>query len=223
MYKNPYAKLKPPLRQPYTEVYLVRHCNPDYRLEKKVGEKNMPLSGIGLEQRKYLTKRLLLLEPAKAYASGLVRAQETGALYSRKSGQSLLIDKRLDEIDWTDWHRIKYFNMTEKTREKKLTSYRTLDKELDRMQTAARRALADLFRRNRGKKIVIFTHGNFIKALITSVLNTDVIGFLSLEIFQSSITKLVIDRDGYIKISYINDISHLPVAPDEDLFITMKD
>jgi alpha-ribazole phosphatase/probable phosphoglycerate mutase len=223
MYKNPYVKLKPPIKQPYTEVYLVRHCNPDYRLEKKVGEKNMPLSGIGLEQRKYLTKRLMMLGKVKIFVSGLVRAQETGRLYAQKSHQKMTVDLRLDEIDWTDWHRIKYFNMTEKTREKKLKSYRALDRQLDKMQIAARRALADLFRRNKGKKILIFTHGNFIKALITSILNTDVIGFLSLEIFQSSITKLVIDRDGYIKISYINDVGHLPIVPDEDLFITLKD
>jgi broad specificity phosphatase PhoE len=223
MYKNPYAKIKPTEHRPYTEVYLVRHCNPDYRLEKKLGERNMPLSGFGLEQRKHLTKKLMSLGPAKIYASGLVRAQETGALYTQKLRQDMVIDRRIDEIDWTHWHRIKYFNMSEETREKKLKSYKTLDKQLDKMQTAARRALADIVSRHPGKKIILFTHGNFIKSLVTSVLNADVIGFLSLEIFQSSITKLVVDRDGYVKISYINDASHLPVMPDKDLFITLKD
>lgn len=223
MYKNPYIKLAPPTRKPYTEIYLVRHCHPDYAQEKKVGERNMPLSAFGFKQRKYLTKRLLTLKINKVYASGLVRAQETAFDYVCRTKKELILDERLDEIDWTDWYKIKYFNMTEKTREKRLGNHLRLDRQLDKMQTEARRALADIFRPNKGRKIAIFSHGNFIKALITGILNADVIGFLSLEIFQSSITKLVIDRDGYIKIAYINDASHLPEPPDEDMFITLKD
>ena len=223
MYKNPYVKLKPPIRKPYTEVLLIRHCNPDYRQEKTVGDYSMPLSAVGRKQRKFLTKKLLKMKIDKIYASGLPRAQETSALYAEQTGESIIIDQRLDEINWTDWRRIKYFNMSEKRREKRVRDHLKLDRELDKMQTVARRAMSDLFKRNRGKRIAIFTHGNFIKALLTGILNADVIGFLSLEIFQSSISKLVIDRDGYIKISYINDVSHLPLPPSEDLFVTLID
>lgn len=223
MYQNPYVKLKPPIRKPYTEIYLIRHCNPDYDLEKKVGEYNMPLSIVGRKQRKFLTKRLLTMEIDGAYASGLPRAQETAAIYTKKAKQDIIIDQRLDEINWKDWYRIKYFNMSEKSREKKFQHHVRLNTELDKKQTLARRVLADIFHHNHGKKVAIFSHGNFIKALLTGILNADVIGFLSLEIFQSSISKLVIDRDGYIKISYINDTSHLPAPPAEDLFVTLID
>lgn len=223
MYKNPYVKIKPKTRRPYTEIFLIRHCNPDYKLEKKLGERNMPLSKNGLEQRKYLTKKLLTMDFDKVYSSEIVRAQETAAVYAKKKKKEVFIDERLNEIDWTHWLRIGYFHMSEKTREKKLKNHNILDKQLDKMQTTARCALADIFRDNKGKKVALFSHGNFIKSLVTGILNADVIGFLSLEIFQSSITKLVIDRDGYVKISYINDVSHLPSPPDEDLFITLID
>jgi len=223
MYKNPYTKLKPKTVKPYTEIYLIRHCHPDYSLEKKLGEYNMPLSKTGLKQRNYLTKKLLAMKIDKVYASGLLRAQETAADYAARTKKQILVDKRFDEIDWVKWYRIKYFNMSEKAREKRLVQYHELDKELDQMQIMARRALADVFRHNKGKKIAIFSHGNFIKALVTSILNADVIGFLSMEIFQSSITKLMIDRDGYVKINYLNDASHLPSAPAEDLFVTLID
>jgi broad specificity phosphatase PhoE len=219
MYKTPYAKLTPPTRRPYTEVYLIRHCHPDYKLEKQLGEYNMPLSKSGLRQRQFLTKKLLGLPIDRVYMSGLTRAQETAMDYLSQAKKRAIVDLRLDEIDWTDWYRIKYFNMSEKTREKKLQHHKSLDRELNKIQTVARRALADLFRHNQGKAIAVFTHGNFIKALLTGILDADVIGFLSLEIFQSSINKLVIDRDGYIKISYINDVGHLPMPPAEDLFV----
>jgi len=223
MYQNPYVKLKPATQKPYTEIYLVRHCHPNYRLEKKLGEYNMPLSKTGEQQRKHLTKKLLKMDIDVVYASGLCRAQETATEFIAKTKKTLIIDERLDEINWKDWHRIKYFNMSEKERAKRLISYKKLDKRLDHMQTEARRALADLFRTNRGKKVLVFSHGNFIKAAITSILNADVIGFLSLEIFQSSLSQLVIDRSGYIKVTRINDVSHLPHQPEEDLFLSMTD
>ncbi|MFA5000336.1 MAG: histidine phosphatase family protein [Patescibacteria group bacterium] len=223
MYKNPYAKLEPPTRKPYTEVYLIRHCHPDYNLEKKVGEYNMPLSKIGLRQRRTLTKKLLTLKIDRVYMSGLKRAQETAEDFLNKSRKKPIIDLRLDEIHWSHWHRMKYFNMAEETRNNKLKNRLKLDRQLDKMQTAVRRAFADIIRQGKGKRIAVFAHGNLIKTLLTGILNADVIGFLSLEIFQSSISKILIDRNGYVKISYINDASHLPTLPQRDLYITLKD
>ncbi len=223
MYQNPYIKIKPKTKKPYTEIFLVRHCNPDYSLESKVGERQMPLSKEGRKQRKYLTKTLLTLGLEKMYASELKRAQETAFPCAEKIKKEIIIDGRLNEIDWKNWSQIKYFHMSEKKRAKHLKNYRDLDNQLDKMQVIARRALADIFKNNKGRRVAIFSHGNFIRALLTGILNADVIGFLSLEIFQSSISKLVIDRDGYIKISYINDVSHLPIIPQEDLFTTLHD
>ena len=109
--------------------------------------------------------------------------------------------------------------MSEKTRAKKIKEYQLMDAELHKLHDKSRRLLADIYKKNKGKRIGLFCHGNLIRAMITSILNTDVIGFLSMEIYQSSVTKLVIDRDGYIKINYINNIGHLPHKPDEDLFL----
>ena len=94
--------------------------------------------------------------------------------------------------------------MSEKTRVKRLPKHRQMDKELHKMHNKVRRLLADVYKKNKGKRVGLFCHGNLIRVMITSILNTDVVGFLSTEIYQSSVTKLVIDRDGYIKINYIN-------------------
>jgi len=223
MYKNPYIKIQPKTRRPYTEIYLVRHCNPDYSLEKKLGESKMPLSLLGLRQRKYLTKKLMTLKIDKIYTSEIVRAQETAFNFIKKTKKKALVSKDINEFDWLHWHKMKFFHMTEREREKKLKQHYYLDRELRKMQVAARKALSRIFETGKGKKIVLFSHGNFIKALLTAILNADVIGFLSLEIFQASISKIVIDKGGYVKISYINNVSHLPQAPTEDLFITLVD
>ena len=113
--------------------------------------------------------------------------------------------------------------MTEKTRERRLKGYLKMDAELDAMQTIARRLVADICRDNKGKRVALFCHGNIIKSILTGILNADIIGFLCMEIHQSSISKLVIDRDGFVKINYINSLSHLPHEPNEDIFITLVD
>jgi hypothetical protein len=54
-------------------------------------------------------------------------------------------------------------------------------------------------------------------------MNADILGFLSLEIFQSSTSKIIIDGDGYVKIAFINDVHYLPEPPKHDLFITISE
>lgn len=221
MRKNPYSKLQPKTRQPYTEIYLIRHANPDYRLQKKLGDYLMPLSSEGRKQAKFLAKHLKGNKIKVIYASELARAQETAIAFSQS--KEIIIDKRLNEIDWKNWHRVKYFRTSEERRKQYLKDYSILDKHLNKLQAEMRRLLADIFKANKGKKIALFCHGNVIKAILTSIISADVIGFLSLEIYQASVSKLVIDRDAYVKVAYVNDISHLPNQPKEDLFLTLVD
>jgi len=217
-YQTPYNKIKPRIKGPYTFIYLIRHCQPDPSDKNKIGEMKMPLSVVGRKQRDCLNKKLLSIKIDKIYASESRRAQETAEVFAKRINKKIIIDKRLNEIDWQKWYKIKYFNMSEQERIKKFVHYQQLNKQLDRMQAGVRRLIADIYFQNKGKKIAVFSHGNLIKAIITSILDADIIGFLSVEIYQSSISKIVIDKDGYVKINYINSICHLPHQPEEDLF-----
>lgn len=217
--ETPYAKTLPTINGPYTKIYLIRHCHPDYTVKDIVGDEKMPLSDIGIKQRKLLNKKLTQIKLNKIYASEFTRAHETAEEYAKKNKKKIFTNHRLNEVDWVDWYKIKYFRMSEATRIKKVHKYQKLDTEIHKLHGKARRTLAEIYRHNKGKRVGLFCHGNIIRAMITSILHTDVIGFLSLEIYQSSVTKLVIDRDGYIKINYINNIGHLPHQPNEDLFL----
>ncbi|MFZ4648483.1 MAG: histidine phosphatase family protein [Patescibacteria group bacterium] len=217
------SKLEKKDREPYTTIYLVRHCHPDYKVETIVGSENMPLSEVGLKQRKSLTKKLLTLDIDRVYSSTFKRAKETGALFAEQVKKRVIIDPRFNEIDWLEWHRVKFFHITEENRHKHLKGYRKMDKQLDEIQTTARLALTDIYKKNKGKTIAVFSHGNLIKAILTGILDADVIGFLSLEVFQSSISKLMIDKDGVVKINFVNSVGHLRKPPLEDLFVTLKD
>ena len=217
--QTPYAKTRQVINGPYTRIYLIRHCHPDYSLKKKLGDKGMPLSKLGKKQRKLLNNKLKQIGLEKIYISEFVRSKETAQEFAKEHKKKMYIDKRLDEVDWTEWYKVKYFRMSEKTRIKKVRAYTSMNDKMNKLQEKSRRILADIYKKNKGQRVGLFCHGNLIRAMITSILNTDIIGFLSMEIYQSSVTKLVIDRDGYIKINYINNIGHLPHKPNEDLFL----
>ncbi|MDD2680915.1 MAG: histidine phosphatase family protein [Patescibacteria group bacterium] len=223
MKKNPYSRLQPKTRKPYTTIYLIRHANPNYLLEKKLGDSLMPLSLEGKKQARELAKALTKLSIDSVYASCLARAQETASYFANRHHLEIRVDERLDEIDWKAWHRVKYFRTSEERRKQSLVSYRVLDKQLDKMQIHTRRLLSNIFRENLGKNVAIFCHGNIIKTFLTGIMGADVLGFLSLEVYQASISQLVIDSDGYVKIACINDFKHLSKHPKEDLFITLVD
>jgi broad specificity phosphatase PhoE len=216
---NPYTFKKPKITGPYTSIYLIRHCHPAYELQEKLGDLKMPLSHIGLEQRGFLTKKLLTLEIDKIYVSQFMRSKLTAQPLAEAIDVRPITDRRLNEINWQNWYKVKYLKMSDKTRVRSIKKYRQMENELDKTQTLARRLLAEVYEKNKNKKVAVFCHGNLIRSILTSVLNADVIGFLSMEIYQSSISKLVIDSDGYVKINYINNIGHLPHRPDEDLFM----
>ncbi|MDA3802758.1 MAG: histidine phosphatase family protein [Patescibacteria group bacterium] len=217
---TPYSKTQSKRKSPFTEILLIRHCNPDYNQQDKLGD-NMPLSKNGKTQRKHLTERLIKMKIDKVYTSDIRRAKETAVLYLKKTKSEACIEEGLNEIHWSHWVNIKYFNMSEDLRKKKFKGHKRLDKQLDKIQADVRPVIAQIYKENKGKKVAIFSHGNFIKSLLTGILNADIIGFLSMEIFQSSISKIIIDDDGYIKISFVNDVNHLPRPPKKDLFITL--
>lgn len=213
-----YSRSRPQSHGPYTQIYLIRHCKPDYHQQQIVGDANMPLDKTGLKQRKLLNKKLLAIHLDTVYTSEFLRAQQTAEIFLAKKKKKAIIDKRFNEVDWTEWYKMKYFNMSEKTRIKRVKTYKQMDQNLGRLQTKFRRVIADIYHQNKGKDVAIFCHGNVIRSILTSILNTDIVGFLSIEIYQSSISKIVIDKNGYVKINYINNIGHLPHKPSEDLF-----
>jgi uncharacterized phosphatase len=160
MQQTAYGRSRPEISGPYTQIYLVRHCKPDYAQQHLVGDHNMPLDKIGLKQRKLLNKKLFSLKEIQVvYTSELLRAQQTAENFLKKRKIEPLIDKRFNEVDWTEWYKIKYFNMSEKSRVKRVKAYKEMDKRLNILQARYRRILADVWKNNKGKNVMIFCHG----------------------------------------------------------------
>ena len=117
---NPYTFKKPKISGPYTSIYLIRHCHPAYELQEQLGDMKMPLSKIGLQQRSFLDKKLFTLGIDKIYVSQFLRSKLTAQPLTEYTGLRPIVDRRLNEINWENWYRIKYSNMSDKTRMKRV-------------------------------------------------------------------------------------------------------
>ena len=82
--ETPYAKSMPLINGPYTRIYLIRHCHPDYRTREVLGDADMPLSDLGRKQRKFLDKKLEQIQLDKLYSSEFKRAHETAERFAKK-------------------------------------------------------------------------------------------------------------------------------------------
>ena len=214
----PYIKTAMQPKRPHTRIYLVRHGDPTRELYDKTGDPDLPLSKIGFKKSQLVARHLKKIGADTIYSSEFLRAKQTASAYAKKMGIHIRIDARLNEIDWANWSRVRYFNLSEKERRKSLKHFKDLDATLDHMQARVRETLDNIVQKNRGKRIALFTHGNFIRAAVTGILDADIIGFLSLEIYQTSVTEIALDKNNDAKINYINAVSHLPYPIKEDLF-----
>ena len=97
--QTPYAKTLPQINGPYTRIYLIRHCHPDYQIKHMVGDEKMPLSDLGRKQRKLLNKKLEQIKLEKIYASDFTRAKETAEDFAKKHKKRIYTDERLNEVE----------------------------------------------------------------------------------------------------------------------------
>lgn len=216
--QTPYGKTIEAQKIPYTRLYLVRHSDPEHDHYDKTGDPDLPLSKIGHKKSIMVANRLKKLSADKIYTSEFLRAKQTAEAFGKKVGIKPKTEPSLNEIDWADWYKVRYFNLSEQARRKSLRHFKNLDKSLDLLQARVRKTLYAIVQKNRGKRIAIFSHGNFIRAVVTGILDADIIGFLSLEIYQASITEIVVDKNNDAKINYVNATGHLPQTVIEDLF-----
>jgi probable phosphoglycerate mutase len=91
-----YSEIRVDAKRPYTEILLIRHCHPDYSLKENMGDSDMPLSRSGINQRRYLTEKLLKANIDVIYSSELKRAKQTAVSYVNKTKKELIINPRLN-------------------------------------------------------------------------------------------------------------------------------
>lgn len=159
-------------------VYLVRHTEPRLpdELRRFVGQTDLPLSPLGLEQARNLVERLKDVDFEAIYSSDLRRCLETAQIIAGPTGRPIQVDPRLREIHTGLWEMLtpdearRSYPAEYAERERDIVGYRFPGGESFRdLQRRVIAAFHDIVQTG-GKKILVVSHRGANRALLCHLL-----------------------------------------------------
>ncbi len=200
-----------------TRFLIVRHAESALNEQNRIqGHKDSGLTAKGLDQARRLSRKIKKLPIDKIYSSDLGRAYSTTLEIVRHTKLPIVRDPKLREIHLGDWEGMTpeevdrlydkgYQKWLKKPSSIKIPKAETLRHFKTRV-TARIQAIA---RANRGKNVLVVTHGGVITALLADWLNADFDHLLlNLQIDNTGLT-MVDETEKRVRLKFINDTSHL--------------
>lgn len=213
-----------------TRLIIIRHAESALNDQNRIqGHKDSALTFKGQRQAQLLAKRLRSFKIDKVYSSDLGRAYSTTIAILRHQKLPIQRDPLLREIHLGDWEGMtpeevdKLYDKGYQKWLKKPSSVKIPKSEsLVHFQKRVTRRMKQIARANRGKNILVVTHGGVITALLADWLKADFDHLLiNLQIDNTSIT-LVDETDKKVRLKFINDASHLDQYSKNDTSIFNK-
>jgi len=201
-----------------SRIYLVRHGHSTANAKAILAGRDpkVSLTAKGVEQAEALSKSLADVNFSAIYSSPLPRCLETVApILKARTKLSLVKLPGVIEMDYGKWSGKKLVNLAKlslwKTIQNRPSLVRFPDGEsflemADRAFRAVRESGAP------GKSVLICSHGDVIKSILTSALGLNLDNFQRLSVDPASISIIEISGDSSRVIS-VNDTSHLSSAP----------
>lgn len=202
-----------------TTVYIIRHCeslgNIDHRFQ---GRFNSPISENGKKQLDLLSLRFRNEKIDAVYSSPLERAFLTAQAVARF--HDLEVQKREEwiELDVGDMENLPLEEIGVKF--PKVAQHWDKTPDLcefpngETMRSAYKRAnaaLDTLIEKNRGKTVVVVTHGGLIRNIDARIRVGSIEGMRGGTVFgNTGVSVIKADGDGKLSWVLVNDLSHLP-------------
>ena len=210
-----------------THLIIVRHAESDFNLQNRIqGHRDSGLTPRGLYQSRRLAKRLRHFKIDKVYTSDLGRAYSTTVEITRHlpaiggtaSGvkSKIIRDPMLREIQLGDWEGMTpeevdrlYGRGYQKWLKKPSSVVIPKGERLSHFRRRITGRVRQIARQNRGKTVLVVTHGGAITALLADWLEADFDRLLvSLQIDNTSLTMAEV-TDKHLKLRAVNDTTHL--------------
>lgn len=200
-----------------TRLLIVRHAESTLNEQNRIqGHKDSGLTFKGIYQSRRLAHKIKKIQIDKIYSSDLGRAYSTTLEIVRYTNLPVIRDPLLREIHLGAWEGMTpgevdrlydkgYQKWLKKPSGTKIPKGEPLARFKKRV-TARVRAIA---KANRGKTVLIVTHGGVITALLSNWLKADFDNLLlNLQIDNTSLT-VVDETEKRVRLKTINDTSHL--------------
>jgi broad specificity phosphatase PhoE len=196
----------------FTRIFLIRHGSA-YD-ESGLQAEESGLNEFGIWQSGQLAERLKGVSVDKIYSSPTARALETAEIVAKNhNNKEIVIKEELQELMWEFWPELGHFHYDLAHEITKKLGNEDQLKMLGAVQKKGLDILAKIYKENPGKTVLVFTHGNLIRAIISAIMESGMRGFLSLTIDLASVTILDLNDETY-RIVTVSDGCHtlLPVG-----------
>ncbi len=213
-----------------TRLIIVRHAESAHNLQNRIqGHKDSGLTARGLWQARRLSRRVRNFKIDKIYSSDLGRAYSTTLEIVRHLKLPIIKEPLLREIHLGDWegrtpgevdalYDKGYRKWLRKPSSIRIPRSETL-KSFRKRVVGRVKAIA---KENRGKTVLIVTHGGVITALLADWLKADFDNLLlNLQIDNTSLT-FVEQTDKKTRLRFINNASHIPEKENYEYHIRNK-
>lgn len=198
-----------------TTFFLVRHGETPWTAERRYqGLSDTSLSAVGLKQSRELAKRLKSLKIDRIYTSRLKRTKETALAVSKALKLKLTSDGRLNEFHFGAWEgrTAKEMLASREPAFLKWCSGKWVNPPQGESLKGFKSRVGGFFKetleRNRGKNLLLISHGGPIKMMIFEALNLSFRSFWNLRIDTASISVITCYSD-FAQLTLLNDTGHL--------------
>ena len=201
-----------------TRLIIVRHAESAYNIQNRIqGHQDSHLTRKGLEQARRLAKRIRHFKIDKVYSSDLGRAYSTTVEITRYLPKVKIIrDPKLREILLGDWEGMTpeevdklYDRGYQKWHRKPSAMVIPNAERIGRFRKRVTARLRQIARQDRGKTVLVVTHGGVITAILADWLKADFDQVLKgLQIDNTSLTFAAVTKK-LARLWVINDTDHL--------------
>jgi probable phosphoglycerate mutase len=198
---------------------LVRHGQNDWVDKKRLAgwTPGVHLNDEGKRQVELLAERLNSLPVKAIYSSPLVRCTETADIIARQRGLEVQINESIGEVRYGSWEGKKLKKLTKKKRKWSAIQHSPSrfqfpgGESFMAVQARAVSAIEDLYQKHTKEVVLVVSHADVIKLLISYYSGTHIDLFQRFVISPASMSVLAFGKSGSVKILRVNDNGSLKI------------
>ena len=200
-----------------TEIIIIRHGETEWNKTGRFqGHSDVPLSEEGRAQAEALGKNLVVDHVDAIYASDLTRAMETAAPLAERFGLPVIPDPQLRELNFGAWEGRNFNDVNAENPDAMKNFYNDPEQanipDSENFTDFQRRVagrVREIAAQERGKRIVIVSHGASIRILLANLLSIPIRSIWHLSQLNTAVNKIRFEDDGFAIVTLMNDTSHL--------------
>jgi hypothetical protein len=200
-----------------TEIIIIRHGETEWNQTGRFqGHSDVPLSETGRAQAEALGRNLALDHVDAIYASDLIRAMETAAPLAARFGLTVMSDPLLRDLNFGAWEGRSFSDVNAENPDAMKQFYNDPERadiphsepfpDFQKRVAGRVRAIAA---EQRGKRVVIVSHGASIRILLTDILAMPIRSIWHISQLNTAVNKIRFEDDGFAVVTLMNDTSHL--------------